>query len=198
MILPKLVGVFLYLYLGWKSMKDDFGSNKTLKFLWTGLLIFLVFGRVGFMVLSGLARTGGGEGLTGKMLLESRGFNVAVGYLFWFLASWVYCWGNKWKEWVVFENVIWGGFWLVGGYLLAENKQVELGVLLIAALAGLAVRKKYRSFGWYRSGKKGFVWWFVNMVFWLGIGAVVKWWIGGIGLISGVGLAILGEVWSKR
>ena len=81
-----------------------------------------------------------------------------------------------------------------------------IGVLIVGYVLALTIVKKYRSMVWYKSGKKGFVFFFVNGIVWLLISGVSyyfqePWWIlaisGALSLISWCGLFILGEVFTN-
>jgi len=75
-----------------------------------------------------------------------------------------------------------------------------MGVLVLVTVMSLVLGRKYRSFVWYKSGKKGFLWYFFNIFLFLFLGGLLLWlgkgmfwWIFSflLSLISGVGLFIL-------
>ena len=79
-------------------------------------------------------------------------------------------------------------------------------VFMVAYIVSLRLSKKYRSFVWYRSGKKGFVFLVTSSLIFLMTTGILFWFrdklflvilSGLISLISLVGLFILGEVFQS-
>ena len=122
-----------------------------------------------------------------------------------------YCRVNDWKLWAFFEDLT-PNIYILGVFLSLEEWirsgfNLGIGVYVLTAVIGLAVvqlvSKKYRSYGWYKTGKKGFGFFFTNMVVFLILALVgviiyknyliaVIWTV--LGLLSLTGLFILGEV----
>ena len=68
---------------------------------------------------------------------------------------------------------------------------IALGV---AGILSFLIRKKYRSWAWYRSGKKGFLFFFWSLLFWSILAVLGKeWWILSLNLLFIGGLFMLGN-----
>ena len=66
-------------------------------------------------------------------------------------------------------------------------------MLLVTYLLTVWLEKKYRSFGWYRSGKKGFAWLAANLFLGVFLAIITgQWPYLIISLLSLMGLVILG------
>jgi len=66
---------------------------------------------------------------------------------------------------------------------------------LLGALGlNFVLKKRYRSLTWYKSGKKGFLFFWFLFCFWLILAILSKtWWFLGLSLLFGLGLFILGD-----
>ncbi|MGI5840606.1 MAG: prolipoprotein diacylglyceryl transferase family protein [Patescibacteria group bacterium] len=205
----RTIGVILFLYLTWRNSREDFEDDKLISYSWVSLLAFLIGGRLAF----GLINWGVWNDSIASWFLvwQKPGMNYMGGYLVWFMASWWYANNNKWKVWSFMEDSIvnFGVMmaFFIGDELLRSNFNLTaasvLMVLMIIGVLTMIVSKKYRSYVWYKSGKKGFIFFFTNVLFWLFLalkGVLFKdgYFISGIyltvGLISLIGLFILGEV----
>jgi len=125
-------------------------------------------------------------------------------------ASWWVAKANGWRQWSFMEdnivNILLLVMFFLADDLVRSRFDLEPALMLlscsIAYLWGTSVKGRYRSFGWYKSGKKGFVFWVVNIILfvclaiistWLHLGwsMVINW---TLSLLSLMGLVILGEV----
>ena len=125
-----------------------------------------------------------------------------------------YCKVNDWKLWSFLEDMT-PNIYFLGVFLMAEEWirsgfNMGVGIYGLTAVLGWVivrlVSKKYRSYGWYKSGKKGFGWFFTNMVVFLVLavssGLYFKNMIVAViylilSLLSLLGLFILGEVFNS-
>ncbi len=197
----KVIGIVLFLYLIWRNLKDDYLAEDLVAYSWLAVLVFLIGGRLAYGVENwGIWNENWIDWFLfwekpGSMLVGGYGCLVAV------TIGW--CLNKGWKVWSFMEDlspillgllIFWAG---------SEGAWVVAGVLVVGYLIGWWLGKRYRSFAWYRSGKKGFVFWSLNAILWL-ILAVVSLGLNsreivaglelGLSLISGIGLVILGDV----
>jgi len=204
----RIIGIVVFLYLVWKNLKDDYQQEKLIAYGWLMVLVFNVAGRV----IYGIENWGiWNENPMDWLSFWTRpGFDFIGGYLAIILASWWACRVNGWKIWPFLEDNI-GNLLLLLMFFLGDDflrSRFDMGsglILLscaIAYLLGTSVKGKYRSFMWYKSGKKGFVFWAVNTILfvclavistWLSLGwsLVINW---TMSLLSLVGLFMLGEI----
>ena len=204
--LIRVFGIFLFLYLIWRKLRDDFVEDEVVSFSWIALVGFLLVGRVSY----GLINWGvWNESWTNWVLFwQNPGFNYLFGYLgLWLTAFW-YLKDKKWKTISVFEDMLRAVVVLAVALGVDEyirgSRNIEvlyvMGVLVLVTVMSLVLGRKYRSFVWYKSGKKGFLWYFFNIFLFLFLGGLLLWlgkgmfwWIFSflLSLISGVGLFIL-------
>ena len=132
-----------------------------------------------------------------------------VAYLCWFLVTWWWVGRVDWKMWSFLEDtlvavLILGAFGVVGfasrlGW--SWNEVIYLSIIVVGGVLGMWLKVRYRSFFWYKSGKKGFVFLASNLVIFLMLG--IYWLVAGkivfgggaviLSLISGGGLVMLGK-----
>lgn len=205
----RILIIVVFLYLMWRSMRDDYNDKELVKFCWSILLVFLIGGRLSY----GLLNWGvwNDNWLDWILVWLVPGFSYLGGYLFSLI--FVVFLANKynWKLWNILEDlsIIFTLFILVllidefafsSWTLTALTRIAALAMVLVLALT---VKDKYRSFGWYYSGKKGFVFFWINawyalmelgLSFWfdepLWLKVVYLAW----NLLSVAGLFILGDV----
>lgn len=155
-ILFIILGFFLFLYLFWSRLKEDYVGNQVFS---TGLFA-----------------------LTGIILGNLLFFNY---FQHWFLWSGVFgglvgsllgIFKYKLRFFEVLEAAVLGGLFLLGLFLLAlfilEKDVVSLGgalVVLLHILGFELIDKHYKTFTWYRSGKVGFTGLAIAGVFFLTI-----------------------------
>jgi hypothetical protein len=131
------------------------------------------------------------------------------------MISWLYARKQQWKFLNFMEDLVKPFLILVSFFMLDEwlrskfNWQILIYILMVILIYMLSgwLSGKYRSFVWYKSGKKGFVLLATNFLFFLVLGFVFG--VFGdnlvnlilasiISLISIVGLFILGGVKHER
>lgn len=204
-----IIGIVLFLYLTWRNLRENYQEELLISYSWIAIIGFLVGGRVVF----GLEKWGtlNGSWLDWINLIAFPGLNYIGGYFGFLAASYVVCKINNWKFWPFLEDIV-GNVGILVLFLILNDLTalkfnlglvLNVGILILGLIFLWIIKKKYRSFVWYKSGKKGFAFFSVNFIFWLLlglVGMVMK--VGQIqiylclvvSLIFLAGLFILGEV----
>lgn len=205
----KSIGVLLFLYLTWRNLSDSYKDDQLVSYTWLALLSMLIGGRLAF----GLVNWGiwNESWVDWFLIWQKPGFNytgMVIGFAG--LTVW-FCRSNGWKLWSFLEDIAPIFLVMMTFFMMEELFKsgfnwrwlAELIILPIGAALSYFLKGKYRSWGWYRSGKKGFGFFLTAAVYcWLmsGISLIFKddlitvftYLI--LGLISVGGLFILGEV----
>lgn len=209
----RVLGMVVFLYLLWRSLKESYDDQKVIAYSWLALLFFLIFGRLGY----GLINWGvWNNDLTDWLMVWNKpGMSYLSGYLGVILISWLYSKKQQWKFLNFFEDLIKPFLVLIVFMMTDEWMRTKFGwqiliyiimVILIYILSNWLARK-YRSFVWYKSGKKGFVMLSTNFLFFLILVIVLLIFKDNIiniilasiiSLISVVGLFILGGTKNER
>jgi len=205
----RVLGIVLFLYFLWRNLKGNYDDQKIISFSWLALLGFLVFGRLFY----GLIHWGvWNDDLVDWVLVGSKpGMSYIGGYLGLILVSWLFTRKEQWKFFNFMEDLARPFLIMVSFFMLDEllrskfSLELVLFLVLIILIFPLFIfiTNRYRSFVWYRSGKKGFVLLLLNFLFFLGIGVllilfkdnlinIVLSFI--ISLFSLIGLFVLGEI----
>lgn len=207
----RVIGIILFLYLTWRNLRGDYPEEKLISFGWISVVFFLVFGRIGFGLLNwGVWKTSSDwisvwqkPGM--DYLMATFGFAIAA---FWLskLNQWKFFafMEDNLKNFLVFITI------LMVDELVRSRFNIEslayLLIFVIAYIVSLWLSKRYRSFVWYRSGKKGFVFLVTSCLIFLLVTGILFWFNKNIfliilsilaSLISFVGLFILGEVFQS-
>jgi len=207
----RVIAIVLFLYLTWRNLKGDYEEEKLVSFGWISMLFFLFFGRLAF----GLLNWGVWESWQDWLMVWSKpGLDYLFGTLGFILSVFIFGRANGWKFFTFIEdnlrNFLFFLFLMLSDELFRSRFDfkviVFLLIIIVAYLLVLWLSKKYRSFVWYKSGKKGFVFlfttFFVNLgifltlllfkelTFLLPLSLVIS-------LTSLVGLFILGEVFGS-
>ncbi|MCX6726326.1 MAG: hypothetical protein NTY75_00715 [Candidatus Shapirobacteria bacterium] len=207
----KVMGTIFFLYLLWRNLRESYDEKKLVVFGWASLLAFVVGSRLAY----GLLNWGKWEtvsqwfNLTAKPGMIYEGGIAAVLLLIWWMSR-----INNWKIWSFIEDITALFYGLMAIIVLDEwwwNKDIKLLAVGLTMLFGWALaiffKGKYRSYLWYRSGKKGFIFGMDGVIIFLlltaeailfkeGLGVIVFYLI--MSLISGVQLVILGEIWKRN
>ncbi len=140
--------------------------------LWISTIVSLLGGRMVF-VLGNWGELGG-DFLSWVLFWRKSGFSWLAFYFFWVGSIWLFSRIKEWNHWRVLEEVL-GPFlgWLSFSYLgmfFSSSFSVfsNLGwflVFLFLYILSLWIGKNYRSWVWYPSGKKGFLFLAVNILF---------------------------------
>jgi len=204
--LIRIIGILLFLYVFWKNLKDDYPSNDV---IWLGWLIVAMFYFGSRLVFFG--------NFDKDLILfwSKPGLSYLGGYICVLITIALYVKRKSWKLILILEDGVKPFLlFLFFNYLeeLIRSKWVGelvakvLIVLLGYYFAGL-LKDKYRSFVWFKSGKKGFVFWSISAIV-LGLFMINSLIFGNVlfltyiyglsSLISVAGLFILGDVWKKK
>ncbi len=203
----RVLGIVLFLYLIWRNLSENYDDQKLITFSWLGLLGFLVFGRLFYGLIN--------WGVWNNDLIDwvsvgnKPGMSYIGGYLGFILIAWWFAQKEQWKFLGFVEDLMKPFITMLWFFMLDEFLRSKFSinvvvffVLLVAIFlfAGWVV-KKYRSFVWYKSGKKGFVLLSSNFLFFLILIPVLILFKDGlvniilssiISLVSLIGLFILG------
>lgn len=208
----KFVGVVLFLYLTWRNLYENYKDDLLIFYSWVAILMFSVTGRLVF----GLTHWGvWNDNLIDWVLFwQKPGFDYLGGVLGIFGVSVVFSRSYQWKLWSFLEDTT-GTLCLFMAFLMTEelwmsNFSKKVLAYLVIAVIGYVISYyiagKYRSLVWYKSGKKGFVFFFIMFLMSLLMAVqalifkdrpimLVLYLI--LSLISVVGLFILGEVFGS-
>lgn len=166
----KLIGAILFLYLTWRNLKDNYNDDLLISYSWLSILMFVLLGRIVF----GLINWGvwNEEWVDWLLFWQKPGFNYWGGVAGILLATYWFCRQYGWKLWSFLEDMT-GTIYLFMAFILADelwsaNFNIRILIYVLVALSGYIlsnqIASKYRSFVWYKSGKKGFVFFFTNTV----------------------------------
>lgn len=210
--LIKLLGVIIFLYLVWRNLNDDYRDEQLISYGWSSILVMLLGGRIVY----GLWNWGAlnDSWTSWFMIFRVSGFNFYGGIIFVLIWTVWFCIRNEWKVWSFLEDVtpiyyLLLAFLSGGEYIRAGLDARQLSWMLLALSGYLFanfLRGRYRSISWYKSGKKGFVFFATNMIMSLVVGLVSIVFKDGwfmitsymiLSLIFMAGLAILGDVFNS-
>ena len=201
------------MYLLWRNLRESYDDQKIIGYSWLTLLSLLFFGRLVY----GLINWGvwNNDLIDWLAVWNKPGMSYLGGYLGLVLASWFYTKKQQWKflnfmEDLIRPSLVLFGFMMIDEWLRSKfSWQVLIYILMIILIYMLNIwlTSKYRSFVWYKSGKKGFVLLSTNFLFFLVLAFVYG--VFGdnlvnlilasiISLISVVGLFILGGIKYER
>lgn len=191
-IILGIVGIIGYLYLSWRTLRENYREEDIIAFSWVALILSLIIGRISF----GLWHWGIWGNNFSKWLEFWRieEINVLGVYLGWLLLTLLITKDKEWRLWSFLEDSLislW--FWLsfLGVFLREWNLLICLG---ISGILTLLMGKKYHSLFWYKSGKKGFLFFWASAIFWLILGPIYRvYWLSGISLLFVGGLFMLGN-----
>lgn len=169
----KILGMVVFLYLLWRNLRENYDDQKVIVFSWVGLLGFLVTGRLVYGLIN--------WGIWNNDLIDwisvtiKPGMSYIGGYLGLVLMAWLFSHKEQWKFLNFMEDII-GPFLIMFWFLMVDElvrTKLSLEPLVFLVLSVLIflligwVKTRYRSFVWYKSGKKGFVLLFSNFLFFL-------------------------------
>ena len=181
-----------YLYLSWRTLRENYQEEDIIAFSWVALLFFLVGGRLTY----GFWHWGDwmGRWITWLEFWKINQLNIWGGGALWLSFALLISKDKGWKVWAFLENSL-ISFW----FLLTMFGVIIRDWKLVVALAGalglsFVLKKRYRSITWYKSGKKGFLFFWFFFCFWLIFAIISKiWWLLGLSLLFASGLFILGN-----
>jgi hypothetical protein len=189
-IILGILGLMGYWYLSWRTLRENYQEEDIVAFSCVALLLFLVGGRISF----GLEHPGIWASNPGAWLefWKMGEMSILGASLFWTAFAILIIRDKGWKLWSFFEDsLISNCFLLMVSALILKAWPVVLA-LLGAGLLTVLMKKKYRSLLWFKSGKKGFLFFWFSIWFWLIFAAISKiWWVGGLSLLFVGGLFML-------
>jgi len=209
----RVLGVILFVYLTWRNLRENYEEDKVVTYSWLALLSFFV----GARVIYGLVNFGvWNDSWTSWFSVWNKpGMDYVGGFLSLILTSVIFSKINNWKIIPFCEDGLINDLvlliCLMGDEFLRTKFDLKVGayLLLLVIMVFLVnfTKKKYRSFVWYKSGKKGFsflstafvsflILGFLGMFFKVSIISSIFFWV--ISLISLIELCILGDVYEKR
>ncbi|MEL7665833.1 MAG: hypothetical protein AAGU06_00140 [Candidatus Shapirobacteria bacterium] len=166
-----ILAIFGYLYISWRTMRESYKEEEVVAFSWVALMLFFIGGRIGY----GLSHFG--EWNSVAPWLEFWKINeinlwAAVGV--WMAFAVLISKDKEWKIWPFLEdNLISLGF-LVFIVSITVKDWHLISSLVVSMLLTLPVRRKYRSFLWFKSGRKGFMFFWYMICFCLIFGILNK------------------------
>lgn len=186
------------MYLTWRKLREDYKGDEVISYLWLSVLGMMLAGRVVFGILNWRLWQNWWDWW---LFWEKPGINYVGAYFGWL---WVSFWVAKSYEWKILPLLedtskillVLFGFYLVDESIRSTWTRGWWYFTVLAAAYALVtwVEKKYRSFWWYKSGKKGFVWLVANIWIWSVLAIVSgQYAYLVLGLISLGGLVMLGE-----
>jgi len=195
----------VFLYNSWKGLHEDCGSQNTIGFSWMLILVMILVGR-----MFGGGWKSGGPWWQILAVWNYMKIQYLAGLIAGVITTLLIANQKKWKTWLILEDLTPGFLLFLGvmyiGDILKEMSLynlVKLGIIVFVYWWARWLLGKYRSFVWYRSGKKGFIFFAVSMVvllllaanaFFLQNGTYLPFLYLGMGLLSLIGLYILGRV----
>lgn len=171
----RVLGIVIFVYLLWRNLKGDYDNQKIISYSWMALMGFLTFGRIFY----GLIHFGvwNDSIVSWLSVWEKPGMSYLGSYIGLILISWILSIKNQWKfltlmddiinPTLVFSAILMIDEWIRSKFYLRSLIYLVLIILDIVLVSWL--KRKYRSFVWYKSGKKGFVLLFSNFLFFLAI-----------------------------
>lgn len=191
-IIVGILGCVIYLYLMWRGLKDSYKEEDIVAFGWVSILSYLIGSRLAYGFINwGMWAENPVKWLEFWKMGES---NVAGGYLLWTFIAWLVTTDRGWKFFAFAEDSLWLLLWLNGVFFTISGKWQIVLLLIITALISWWFRGKYRSFVWYKSGRKGFLFLTANIIIFIGLCLIYGNFYYLIpALICCVGLGILGH-----
>jgi len=185
-----ILGGVVYLYLSWRMMKENYQEEDMVAFGWVTLIAFLVGSRIAYTLTEP------------KLWLEFWKMgesNTFGGYILWLLLTWLITSDRGWRFFAFGEDSLINLGWINLIFFIISGQWKLIILLTIVAMIGCLIKGRYRSYPWYKSGKKGFLFLALNILFFIGLSVVfLNYYYLIMALISVVGLVMLGnERYSK-
>jgi len=203
--LLRFLAIVVFLYLAWREMKGDFGNDIN-SFLWSVVGAFLIGGRLIWSIFNLVSWD---TTIWDWFFFWNKpGFSLVAGVVSILVFVFIYCLFDRYVYYEVGEDLIipliFGGliFMFSRGWSWLMTNFWWPGGLVVVYLS-MFWAKRYRSIYWYKSGKKGFLFFwsgalfsfYVFMVsFWNGAGLGQKLTGLFLGLLFLTGLVILGKL----
>lgn len=189
-ILLGILGIVGYLYLSWRTLRENYQEEDVIAFSSVALLLFLVGGRISHgLTYWGIWSNNPGAWLEFWKIGE---INLLGAVVFWIFFAFLITKDKDWKLWSFLEDSLLSVWFLLMSLALISKTWPIVLALFGAALLTVPMRKKYRSLTWFKSGKKGFLFFWFLIWFCLIFAVISKlWWVGGLSLLFIVGLFML-------
>jgi hypothetical protein len=209
----RVIGSVVFLYLLWRYLRDNYDDQKIIAYSWGALLSFLVSGRVAYGLINwGVWNDSWWDWVSAW---NKPGMSYIGGFVGLILMTCWYCRQQQWKFLNFAEDVsrpflVYTWFLVIDEWLRSKFEWKLLIYLLMLVLVFWAnkwLSNRYRSFTWYKSGRKGFVLLATSCLFFLGLSLVLILFkekivnvilASVISLISLLGLYILGNIKYER
>jgi hypothetical protein len=166
------LGMVFYQYRLWKILRDHFSSQELMGMIWFSCFLALLGGRLVF-ILTNWGQMGL-DFLGWFLFWRYAGFSWLGFYFFWVASLWLYSKIKNWSYWMVLEEAIgpflvwlalsWMGQFFSSSFSLFSNLSLVLAFGFLYFFTGW-MSKRYRSWAWYPSGKKGFLFLANNLLF---------------------------------
>ncbi|MDP4009443.1 MAG: hypothetical protein Q8P53_00460 [Candidatus Shapirobacteria bacterium] len=205
----RILGIILFLYLTWRNLREDYREEDLISYSWLSMLAFFLGGRLIFGLMNwGIWNENYYDWIN---FWQKPGISFTGGYVVFLIISYLVANQRGWKLLTLAEDIINSFMVFISLIFLEEvfksNFDLKSVSLFLALIFGWfltsRVKKKYRSFVWYKSGKKGFAYFFANFIIMFLLGLILFWFkedmVYPILYLSGsliflIGLFILGEV----
>jgi len=165
----RIIGLIVFMYLLWRMLRGEYEDQKIINYTWVALLGFLVGGRIVY----GLINWGvWNDSWTDWLSVWSKpGTNYLGSFIGLVLASWLMAVYNQWRFLSLMDDIIKPSLIYFSLVMVDEAVRTNFyikplllwGILILDIFFVGWLRKRYRSFMWYKSGKKGFVLLFNNI-----------------------------------
>jgi hypothetical protein len=175
----RLIGSVVFLYLLWRYLRDNYDDQKIIAYSWGALLSFLAAGRVTYGLINwGVWNDSWWDWVA---VWNKPGMSYIGGFLGLVLMTWGYCRQQQWK-FINFAEDISRPFLVYTWFLMTDEwlrskldwkLLIYLLMLVLIFLVNKWLSNRYRSFTWYKSGKKGFVLLSTGFLFFLGLSLVL-------------------------
>lgn len=191
-IILGILGIVGYLYLSWRTLRENYQEEDIIAFSWVAILLFLIGGRISF----GLWRWGIWGNTFSKWLefWKIGEINILGAYLGWLILAVLISKDKGWKLWAFFEDSLVSVWFLLTSFGIILHDWKLIACLGISGIFSLLMGKRYHSLFWYKSGKKGFLFFWYSIIFWLILGIFYKiYWLSALSLLFVGGLFMLGN-----
>lgn len=177
------IGFLLGSFVVWRRLRDDYDEEKLVSLTLAVGMSALVGARMAAILVNWEKFSGGL--VRWLSLVDYPGLSFYGGVAGFFVGAWLFALRARWKLWEVWDGLVEGGLWFtvlasLGGFLsgtgVGKTTNLAWGIsfpgiggarhpvmLYLAILAAFLllilewVKRNYRKFAWYKSGRRGFV-----------------------------------------
>jgi len=184
-IIIGIVGCLVYLYLCWRTGRENYREEDMVAFGWVSLVVYLIGSRIAYVWAEP------------KLWLEFWKMgqsSVLGGYGLWLLLTYLIVKDRDWKFFAFGEDSLISLAWINLVFFVISGQWKLIILLGIIYVVGWVLKSRYRSLWWYKSGKKGFLFLMVNALFFVGLTIIFRnYYYLIMTLLSTVGLVMLGN-----